>query len=103
MINQTTRLDSVRVKIARAVLIALVGAGAYLGVALLFSSPASAATSPCSDSVTSAPTGPATVSAAWTPDYGRVLVIGSGPYQGCSLYLLTSDQLHALNRRALRV
>ena len=85
-----------RFKIARAVLIALVGTGAYLGVALLFTSPASAATSPCSDPVTSAPTGPATVSAAWTPDYGRVLVIGSGPYQGCSLYLLTSDQLHAL-------
>jgi predicted lipoprotein with Yx(FWY)xxD motif len=36
------------------------------------------------------------VSAGWTADYGRVLVIGSGAYQGCSLYLLTSDQLHAL-------
>ena len=36
------------------------------------------------------------MSAAWTPDYGRVLVVGSGAYQGCSLYLLTSDQLHAL-------
>jgi predicted lipoprotein with Yx(FWY)xxD motif len=46
--------------------------------------------------VTSAPTGAATVSAAWTPDYGRVLVVGSGPSAGCSLYLLTSDQLHAL-------
>ena len=85
-----------RFKIARAVLIALVGTGAYVGVALLFSSPASAATGPCSDPVTSASTGPATVSAAWTPNYGTVLVIGSGPYQGCSLYLLTSDQLHAL-------
>ncbi len=85
-----------RFKIAHAFLIAVVGTGAYLGVALLSSSPAGAATSPCSDPVTSAPTGPATVSAAWTPDYGRVLVIGSGPYQGCSLYLLTSDQLHAL-------
>ena len=38
-----------RFKIGRAVLIALVGTGAYLGVALLFTSPASAATSPCSD------------------------------------------------------
>ena len=84
-------------KIARAALIALVGTGVYMSVALLFSSPASAATSPCSDPVTSAPTGPATVSAAWTPRYGRVLVIGSGSYQGCSLYLLTSDQLHAVN------
>jgi predicted lipoprotein with Yx(FWY)xxD motif len=85
-----------RFKIARTVLIAMAGTGAYLGVALLFSSPTSAATNACSDSVASAPNGPATVSAAWTPDYGRVLVVGSGPYQGCSLYLLTSDQLHAL-------
>jgi Secreted repeat of unknown function len=85
-----------RFKITRAVVIALAGTGAYVGVAFLFSSPASAQSSPCSDSVTSAPTGPATVSAASTLDYGRVLVIGSGPYQGCSLYLLTSDQLHAL-------
>ena len=85
-----------RFKIPRAVLIALVGTGAYLGVALLSSSPASAATSLCSDPVTSAPTGPATVSASSTPDFGRVLVVGSGAYQGCSLYLLTSDQLHAL-------
>jgi predicted lipoprotein with Yx(FWY)xxD motif len=87
-----------RFKIARAILFALAGAGAYLGVALLFSSPASAATSPCSDSdsVMNAPTGPAMVSAVWTPGYGRVLVVGSGAYQGCSLYLLTSDQLHAL-------
>ena len=85
-----------RFKIAHAVLIALVGIGAYVGVALLFSAPASAATSPCSDAVTSAPTGPATVSAASTSDFGRVLVVGSGAYQGCSLYLLTSDELHAL-------
>jgi predicted lipoprotein with Yx(FWY)xxD motif len=87
-----------RFKIARAVLIALVGTGAYVGMALPFSSPASAATSPCSDSdsVLNAPIGPATVSAAWTPGFGRVLVVGSGAYQGCSLYLLTSDQLHAL-------
>jgi predicted lipoprotein with Yx(FWY)xxD motif len=84
-----------RFKIARALLIALVGAGAYLGVAILVTSPASAATSACSDPVTGAPTGPATVSAAWTADYGRVLVVGSGAYQGCSLYLLTSDELHA--------
>jgi len=85
-----------RFKIERIVVIALVGAGAYLGMALLVTSPASAATSLCSDSVSSAPTGPATVSAASTPDYGRVLVVGSGAYQGCSLYLLTSDELHAL-------
>jgi hypothetical protein len=66
--------------------------------ALQFSSPASALTkgSSCADPVTSAPTGPATVSAASTTPYGRVLVVGSGAYTGCSLYLLTSDQLHAL-------
>ena len=68
-----------------------------VGVALLFSSPASAQTRPCSDDVMSAPTGPATVSAASTTSYGRVLVVGSGDYAGCSLYLLTSDQLHALS------
>ncbi|HTX07219.1 MAG TPA: hypothetical protein VME22_01345 [Solirubrobacteraceae bacterium] len=64
--------------------------------ALAFSSSASAQSSPeCSDDAV-APTGPATVSAAWTTSFGRVLVEGSGPYAGCSLYLLTSDQLHAL-------
>ena len=67
-----------------------------VAVAPQFSSPASAQTGPsCADPVTSAPTGPATVSAALTP-YGKVLVVGSGGYAGCSLYLLTSDQLHAL-------
>ncbi len=68
----------------------------FLAAALEFSSPASAASKPCSDDVMSAPTGPATVSAASTTSYGRVLVIGSGDYAGCSLYLLTSDQVHAL-------
>jgi predicted lipoprotein with Yx(FWY)xxD motif len=67
-----------------------------VAVALQFSSPASAQSSSCADPVTSAPTGPATVSATSTP-YGRVLVVGSGAYAGCSLYLLTSDQLHALS------
>jgi predicted lipoprotein with Yx(FWY)xxD motif len=67
-------------------------------VALMFSSSASAQSSPaCSDDVTAAPTGPATVSAASTTSSGRVLVVGSGDYAGCSLYVLTSDQLHALN------
>jgi hypothetical protein len=61
-----------------------------VAVALMFSSPASAQSSPCADPVTSAPTGPATVSSASTA-FGRVLVVGSGPY------LLTSDQLHALS------
>ncbi len=68
-----------------------------VGVGLAFSSSASAQGRPCSDDVASAPTGPATVSAASTTPYGRVLVVGSGAYAGCSLYLLTSDQLRALN------
>lgn len=86
-----------RLKILRAVLVAVVGSVAYLGIALTLSSSASAATSPCSDSdsLTNLPTGPVTVSAASTPGFGTVLVVGSGSYQGCSLYLLTSDQLHA--------
>jgi predicted lipoprotein with Yx(FWY)xxD motif len=67
-----------------------------VAVALQFSSPASAKSSSCADQVTSAPTGRATVSAAST-SFGKVLVVGSGRYAGCSLYLLTSDQLHALS------
>jgi predicted lipoprotein with Yx(FWY)xxD motif len=69
-----------------------------VALSLAFGSSASAQSSPaCSDDVTGAPNGPATVSAAWTASYGRVLVVGSGDYAGCSLYLLTSDQLQALN------
>src|ERR1700756_3512728 len=72
-----------------------------VAVALLFSSAASGRTERslvpplCSDPVTGAPTGPATVSAAST-SYGRVLVVGSGDHAGCSLYVLTSDALHAM-------
>lgn len=47
--------------------------------------------STCATTLTATPTGPATVAAATTP-YGRVLVVGSGPNAGCSLYMLTSDQ-----------
>jgi predicted lipoprotein with Yx(FWY)xxD motif len=66
-------------------------------LALQFSSPANArsASSSCADAVTGAPTGPATISAASTA-YGQVLVVGSGDHAGCSLYLLTSDQLHSM-------
>jgi len=88
--------STLRFKIARTLLIALVGTGAWVGVALLFTSSASAQSSACAGAVTGAPTAPATVSAVWTPDFGRVLVVGSGPSAGCSLYLLTADQLHAL-------
>ena len=68
-----------------------------VGLALQFSSPASArsASSSCADPITGAPTGPATVSAA-SSAFGKVLVVGSGDHAGCCLYLLTSDQLHAM-------
>jgi predicted lipoprotein with Yx(FWY)xxD motif len=81
----------------------LVGAAALLvlglaALALAFSSPAKAGTSEsCSESLTSVPTGPATVSAETKAPFGKVLVVGSGKYAGCSLYLLTSDQLHSLS------
>ena len=63
----------------------------------LFSAPASAqgSSASCATPVTSAPAGPATVATAST-HFGRVLVVGSGANAGCSLYLLTSDQLHSL-------
>ena len=74
-------------------------ASLLVGLSLQFSSAASArsASSPCNESITSAPTGPATVSATTSSAYGKVLVVGSGAYTGCSLYLLTSDQLHAIS------
>jgi predicted lipoprotein with Yx(FWY)xxD motif len=62
-----------------------------------FSSPVSAhaGSASCTTPVTSAPTGPATVSTASTP-FGTVLIVGAGANAGCSLYVLTSDKLHAL-------
>jgi predicted lipoprotein with Yx(FWY)xxD motif len=45
--------------------------------------------------VTSAPTGRATVSTKSTA-FGKVLSVGSGANAGCSLYVLTSDELHSL-------
>jgi predicted lipoprotein with Yx(FWY)xxD motif len=74
----------------------LLAVTAAIALAVSFGSPAMAGSSSCADAVTGAPTGPATVSVASTTSFGSVLVVGSGAYQGCSLYLLTSDQLHAL-------
>jgi predicted lipoprotein with Yx(FWY)xxD motif len=68
-----------------------------VAAALGFSSTAKAESSSCADALTSTPTGPATVSAETKAPFGKVLVVGSGPYDGCSLYLLSSDQLHALS------
>src|ERR1019366_2258724 len=63
----------------------------------VFSSPVSAQgpARSCTTPVTRPATGPATVSTAST-SCGRVLVVGSGANAGCSLYVLTSDQLHSL-------
>jgi predicted lipoprotein with Yx(FWY)xxD motif len=49
----------------------------------------------CTTPVTAAPTGRATVATKST-SFGTVLSVGSGANAGCSLYILTSDQLHAL-------
>lgn len=73
-----------------------------LGLALAFLSgrPAHAqSTVNCAAPVTSAPTGPAIVSVAST-SYGKVLVEGSAGYAGCSLYVLTSDELRTLTSGA---
>jgi predicted lipoprotein with Yx(FWY)xxD motif len=72
-----------------------------LGLAAIqFTSSASAQSRvACNTIITSAPTGPATVSLASTP-YGKVLVVGSGDYAGCSLYLLSSDRLRSLTTGA---
>ncbi|MFZ0128613.1 MAG: hypothetical protein WAL77_04235 [Candidatus Dormiibacterota bacterium] len=70
---------------------------ALLAAAPLVSSPVNAqgAARSCTTPVTSAPTGPATVSTAST-SFGTVLIVGSGANAGCSLYVLTSDKLHSL-------
>ena len=82
---------------------ARVAATAALSLSLIAASPgigssvlSAQSVASCANAVTSAPTGPATVSAA-SSHYGKVLVIGAGNYAGCSLYLLTSDKLHALS------
>ena len=72
----------------------LPGAGQAAAVGLQAAGPS------CADPATSAPSGPATVSAAPSA-FGRVLVIGSGAYTGCSLYLLTSDRLRGLSSGAV--
>ncbi|MGA8016779.1 MAG: hypothetical protein WCB85_12760 [Candidatus Dormiibacterota bacterium] len=85
----------------RLVALPAIAATLTLGLAAVapqFSSPVSAQGDPpsCADPVMSAPTGPATVSVASISPFGSVLVVGSGAHAGCSLYVLTSDQLHAL-------
>jgi predicted lipoprotein with Yx(FWY)xxD motif len=74
--------------------------GVGLALALVLGRPANAEGAVnCAAPATSAPTGPATVSVASTP-YGAVLVEGSPGYAGCSLYVLTSDELRTLTSGA---
>ena len=68
---------------------------ALVTMAPQLSLPVSAQTASCGAPVKAAPTGPATVSAASSP-YGKVLVVGSGEYKGCSVYLLGTDEMHTL-------
>lgn len=71
-----------------------------LALALLFGRPANAqSTVNCAAPVSSVPTSPAIVSVAST-SYGTVLVEGSAGYAGCSLYVLTSDELRTLTSGA---
>jgi predicted lipoprotein with Yx(FWY)xxD motif len=86
----------VRRVVARPATAAMLTLG-LLAVAPQFSSTVSAQGSArsCTTPVTSAPTGHATVSTKST-EFGRVLSVGSGANAGCSLYLLTSDELHSL-------
>lgn len=76
---------------------AMILAGTLFAVTVPLSSSVGAqtASASCADPVTSRPTGPVTVSSASSP-FGEMLVIGSGAYAGCSLYMLTSDQVHDL-------
>jgi predicted lipoprotein with Yx(FWY)xxD motif len=84
-----------RKTIASATAVLILG---LVALALAFSSPAKAVgtSESCAESLSSTPTGPATVSAETKAPFGKVLVVGSGTYAGCSLYMLTSDQVHAL-------
>src|ERR1035441_63513 len=95
---EVTMMLSRRVRrvVARPATAAMLTLG-LLAVAPQFSSTVSAQGSArsCTTPVTSAPTGHATVSTKST-EFGRVLSVGSGANAGCSLYLLTSDQLHSL-------
>lgn len=90
----TTPVGPLHRFVVRPAAVAALSLGLVAG-SLVVSPLANAASASCADAVTSAPTGPATVSTAQT-SFGRVLVIGTGDYAGCSLYLLTSDELHAM-------
>lgn len=74
--------------------------GVGLALAILLGRPANAQSAVnCAAPVTSAPTSPAIVSVA-SSSHGPVLVEGSAGYAGCSLYVLTSDELRTLTSGA---
>jgi predicted lipoprotein with Yx(FWY)xxD motif len=83
--------------VARPATAAMLTLGLLAAAPHYFSSPvrAQGGALSCATPITGAPTGPATVSTASTPS-GRALIVGSGANAGCSLYVLTSDQLHSL-------
>ncbi len=93
LLHTGKRLQTFAKRPATAALLTLV----LLAVAPQFSTSVSAkASAPsCTTPVTSAPTGRAKVSTKSTA-FGTVLSVGSGTFSGCSLYLLTSDELHAM-------
>ena len=81
----------------RAFVVPLVAVSALVATAAPPLAPAAgAATESCATPITSAPAGPATVSAAKTA-YGQALVVGSGATSGCSLYVLDSDSFRAVS------
>ena len=83
-------------RLVRGPVMAVTLALGLVAVAPQFSRPVRAQGTPsCTTPITSAPTGRATVSVV-SSDFGKVLVVGSGANTGCSLYVLTSDRLHAL-------
>jgi predicted lipoprotein with Yx(FWY)xxD motif len=89
-----SRILPVAAIVAAVVGLALVApaASALAGGSSTSKAPSLTNTSPCSTDLSPGtfPTGPAVVSSAPTP-YGQALVVGAGPYAGCSLYYLTSD------------
>ncbi len=80
--------------------ILVVPTGFGAAAALASSTVAAQSVPSCADPVTSVPTGPATLSVASTR-VGKVLVVGSGAYAGCSLYVLTTDELHVMTSGAI--
>jgi predicted lipoprotein with Yx(FWY)xxD motif len=85
--------STIRRRLLAALAVATLAVPAFAAGAPVLAAPGDPSAS-CAEPTTAVPTGPATVSVAKSA-FGRILVEGAGPYRGCSLYLLTSDELHA--------